>query len=50
MCMYDDPEDELDDLEDDVHHYDIDDTDENNIIFQEEVDRLDYNPYNMENN
>jgi len=40
--------DDKDDLEDDVHCYDCDDMDDNNIIFQEEVDRLDYNPYNIE--
>ena len=45
MCSI--PED-LEDLEDDVHHYDLDDYDDNNIIFQEEVDRLDYNLYNIE--
>ena len=45
MCSI--PED-LGDLEDDVHHYDLDDYDDNNIIFQEEVDRLNYNPYNIE--
>ena len=45
MCSI--PED-LGDLEDDVHHYDLDDYDDNNIIFQEEVDRLYYNPYNIE--
>ena len=45
MCSI--PED-LGELEDDVHHYDLDDYDDNNIIFQEEVDRLDYNPYNIE--
>jgi hypothetical protein len=42
------PDDDWYDLEDDIHHYCSDDEDENNIIFQEEVDRLDYNPYNIE--
>lgn len=45
MCMLPD---DNDDLEDDVHCYDFDDLDDNDIIFQEEVDRLDYNPYNIE--
>ena len=45
MCMLPD---DNDDLEDDVHCYDCDDIDDNDIIFQEEVDRLDYNPYNVE--
>ena len=45
MCMLPD---DNDDLEDDVHCYDCDDIDDNDIIFQEEVDRLDYNPYNIE--
>tara|TARA_Y100001951_G_scaffold91995_1_gene86450 strand:+ start:5618 stop:5755 length:138 start_codon:yes stop_codon:yes gene_type:complete len=40
--------DDNDDLEDDVHCYNLDDIDDNNIIFQEEVDRLDYNTYNIE--
>ena len=45
MCMLPD---DKDDLEDDVHCYTFDDIDDTNIIFQEEVDRLDYNPYNIE--
>tara|TARA_R100001163_G_scaffold16796_2_gene15096 strand:+ start:1035 stop:1184 length:150 start_codon:yes stop_codon:yes gene_type:complete len=47
MCSIPD-DDEWYDLEDDTHEYDSDDIDDNNIIFQEEVDRLDYNPYNIE--
>ena len=47
MCTVPDDDDWYD-LEDDTHEYDPDDIDDNNIIFQEEVDRLDYNPYNIE--
>ncbi len=46
MCTM--PDDDWYDLEDDTHEYDPDDVDDINIIFQEEVDRLDYNPYNIE--
>ena len=47
MCTM--PDNDWYDLEDDTHNeYDPNDVDESDIIFQEEVDRLDYNPYNIE--